>query len=128
MADSKKLYKSMGELRKRHIELDELLDYPPFNDIDDGIGGWDSDGKTPKWGMSIRTDRGDQFAEAMKDAFEKIAMEIKQGEVLPSTVDTLFDELEEDFKDDLEEARLYKKRFPEDYIEALKQAHKIVEK
>ena len=78
--------------------------------------------------MSIRTDRGNQFAEAMKDAFEKIAMEIKQGEVLPSTVDTLFDELEEDFKDDLEEARLYKKRFAEDYIEALKQAHKIVEK
>jgi len=128
MADKSKITQAMTELRKRHLELDDLMDYPPFNDIDDGIGGWDSDGKTPQWGFPIRTERGHNFAESMQAAFKKISMDMQDGDIELSIIDTLFDELEEEFKDDLAEARLYKKRHPNNYVEALIQAHKTVEK
>ncbi len=107
-------------------ELLSLMDYPPFSEIDGG------DEVEPDWGFPTISERGEDLAEAIRDVNETYSTEakrlIKEGKT-PYDMDgkmlsTIFNEVEEEFSEDLDEARLYRKRFPETRISALMQAWK----
>lgn len=107
-------------------ELLVLMDYPPFSQIDGG------DEEEPDWGFPFPTERGEDLAEAIRDVHKTITSERdsleKQKKTIydidPNMLAKAFDDVEKEFEDDLVEARLYKKRFPETRISALMQAWK----
>lgn len=107
-------YKAEGIMEKQEKELNALMAYPPFSEIDDGRDSLDFDGVNPNWGFVGLSKRGLQLAEAMNDSIsgmmaEKGERDIYQcGDLLRKCFKGVFEE----FKDDLEEARLMQKRYP----------------
>lgn len=107
-------------------ELFVLMDYPPFSEIDGG------DETEPDWGFPSISERGEDLAEAIRDVHQMIVSERKKLEKDGKTMYDMdgamlakaFDEVEKEFSEELDEARLYKKRFPETRISALMQAWK----
>lgn len=107
-------------------ELLVLMDYPPFSEIDGG------DETEPDWGFPSISERGEDLVEAIRDVHQMVITERKrlekEGKTMYDIDGTMlakaFDEVEKEFSDELDEARLYKKRFPETRISALMQAWK----
>lgn len=107
-------------------ELLNLMDYPPFSEIDGG------DETEPDWGFPSISERGEDLAEAIRDVHQMVISERKKLEKDGKTMYDMdgavlaeaFNEVEKEFADDLDEARLYRKRFPETRISALMQAWK----
>jgi len=107
-------------------ELLELMDYPPFSEIDGG------DEVEPDWGFPSISERGEDLAEAIRDAIDLVRTEQKRLEKAGKRMYDMdgailakaFTDVEKEFADDLDEARLYRKRFPKTRISALMQAWK----
>lgn len=107
-------------------ELLTLMDYPPFSEIDGG------DEVEPDWGFPSISERGEDLAEAMREAIDLVQAEQKRLEKAGKRMYDMdgailakaFAGVQEEFADELDEARLYKKRFPETRISALMQAWK----
>lgn len=107
-------------------ELLNLMDYPPFSEIDGG------DETEPDWGFPSISERGEDLAEAIRDVHQMVSTEQKRLEKEGKTMYDIdgamlgeaFAEVEKEFADDLDEARLYRKRFPNTRISALMQAWK----
>jgi hypothetical protein len=102
--------------------ISELIAYPPFSEIDDGQGSLDHDGVNPIWGYPGLSDRGLQLREAMHDAIKSMNDETKgvdYYDVDPEVLKKSLKGVMAEFSDDLDEARLYQKRYP-DSVEALK--------
>jgi hypothetical protein len=112
-----------AKMEKMERELHQLIEYPPFSEIDDGSGDEDYDGLNPKWGFPDLTERGLQLQEAVKDAIKGMNEEtagVDYYDVDPSVMAKCFTKVFDEFKDDIEEARLYAKRHPGNNIPALK--------
>ncbi len=122
----------MKKMSEKERELLTLMDYPPFRDIDGGEESWDYTPGTPNWGFPSITERGEQLAEAIRDVHSLVVVAqknaIKEGKTIydvdPKLLASAFNDVEKEFKEDLDEARLYQKRFPETPISALMQAYK----
>lgn len=123
---------AMQKMAADEKELFSLMDYPPFREIDGGEydSEWTPD--SPKWGFPTISERGEQLAEAIRDVHSAVSDAQKQArkegktiyEVDPQIVANAFNEVFEEFGEDIDEAKLYKKRFPETPISALMQAYK----
>jgi cell fate (sporulation/competence/biofilm development) regulator YlbF (YheA/YmcA/DUF963 family) len=112
--------KKMEQMEK---ELNQLIEYPPFSDIDEGKQDPDYDGVNPNWGYPSLTERGIQLQQAVRDSIYAMNEETKgvsYYEVDPSVIAKCYVGVFEEFKEDLDEARLYQKRYPEDSVKALK--------
>lgn len=109
-------------------ELDKLMDYPPFQDIDDGADSWKFDGVNPIWGFPFDTERGADLKEAMKDAIRQYNSELirvgGEEKMDADFIAKMWDGVFKEFSDEIDEARLYAKRF-DDSVEALISAHKM---
>lgn len=115
-----KAEKTMEEMEK---ELNQLIDYPPFSEIDDGKDDMDYDGINPIWGFPNLTERGLQLQQAVRDSIFSMNEETKgvdYYDVDPSVIEKCYKGVFDEFKEDLDEARLYQKRFPGERIKALK--------
>lgn len=116
----------MKAMEAAETELLNLMDYPPFSEIDGG------DEIEPDWGFPSISERGEDLAEAIRDVHQKYMTELKslkkQGKTMydmdGAMLSKIFSEVEKEFADDLDEARLYRKRFPKTRISALMQAWK----
>lgn len=112
--------KKMQQMEK---ELNQLIEYPPFSEMDDGKDDLDYDGMNPNWGYPSLTERGLQLQQAVRDSIVSMNDETKGTDyydVDPSIIAKCYSGVFEEFKEDLEEARLYQKRYPEDSVKALK--------
>lgn len=111
----------------RHLELISLFDYPPFSEMDDGSTSLDYDGVNPNWGFPRETKKGAEFMEAIEDTLQRISIEAQKVDgifnVDLSILGSMWNDVFNEFKDEIEEARLYKKRYPDDRVEALLAAH-----
>jgi len=107
-------YKAEEFMEKQEKELNALMGYPPFSEIDDGKDSLDFDGVNPNWGFPSISKRGAQLAEAMRDSISGMMEERGErdlyqcGDLLKKCYKGVYEE----FKDDLEEARLMQKRYP----------------
>jgi len=116
----------MKAMEAAETELLNLMDYPPFSEIDGG------DEIEPDWGFPSISERGEDLAEAIRDVHQIYMTELKslkkQGKTMydmdGAMLSKIFNEVEKEFADDLDEARLYRKRFPNTRISALMQAWK----
>lgn len=116
----------MKAMEAAETELLNLMDYPPFSEIDGG------DEVEPDWGFPSISERGEDLAEAIRDVHQIYMTELKslkkQGKTMydmdGAMLSKIFNEVEKEFADDLDEARLYRKRFPNTRISALMQAWK----
>lgn len=115
-----KAEKTMEEMEK---ELHQLIEYPPFSEIDEGKDEMDYDGINPIWGFPNLTERGLQLQQAVRDSIFSMNEETKgvdYYDVDPSIIEKCYKSVFDEFKEDLDEARLYQKRFPGERIKALK--------
>lgn len=103
-------------------KIHALFVYPPFSEIDDGQGSLDHDGINPIWGFPGPSDRGLQLREAMFDAIKSMNEEtegVDYYDVDYEIIKKCFKGVLAEFSDDLDEAGLWRKRYP-DSVEALK--------
>lgn len=121
----KKYINAERKMKAAEDELNNLMQYPPFGEIDDGSDALDYDGVNPLWGFPSLSERGLQLQEAVRDAISLLNSQTKNVrfyDVDPSMIAKTYDGVFKEFADDLEEARLMEKRFPDSPIKALKSA------
>jgi len=108
---------------KRHMELISLIDYPPFSEMDDGSTSLDYDGVNPNWGFPRETKIGAQIMQAIEETLKNMAIEAEKVDGLfnvdTSMLSKMWNDVYSEFEDEINEARLYQKRYPEDRVEAL---------
>lgn len=112
-----------NKMEQQQKELSQLIEYPPFSEIDDGKDSLDYDGVNPNWGFPGVSERGLQLQEAVRDAIKMMNEEtegVNYYDSDPSIVAKCFKEVYDEFSDDLEEARLMQKRYPTVPLTALK--------
>lgn len=107
-------YKAAGKMQQQERELNALMNYPPFSEIDDGRDSMDFDGVNPDWGFPSLSTRGMELQQAMGDAVSGINIEKGDRDIYEcgDLLGKCFKGVYEEFKDDLEEARLMQKRYP----------------
>ena len=98
-------------------ELKELNLYPPFAELPTvtGLNG-------PDVGWPSRTKVGEQLAQDIDQETERVENESKSSSNMISTFERPYSHVEVKYETDLEEARLYKMRYPdrEDALEAVR--------
>lgn len=112
-----------NKMQTQEKELSELIQYPPFSEIDDGRDTLDYDGINPNWGFPGLSQRGVDLREAMIDAISKMSLEKGDAnfyDVDPSIIAGCFKDVLKEFADDIDEARLMQKRYPDSPLAALK--------
>lgn len=95
----------MGAIGDKWKELSALFDYPPF---------------------TLYQDRLNKVLDVMNDVMDEMNQERNKTNVTPDA-EKVFAPVEDQFADDLEEARLYQKRYPNSRRDAQRAAMKIDE-
>ena len=103
-------------------KIHSLCIYPPFFEMDEGRDSLNYDGINPIWGYPGPSDRGIQLREAMFDAIRSMSDETKgvdHYDVDPDIRRKCFKGVLAEFSDDLDEASLWQKRYPDDSVAAI---------
>ena len=92
----------------KQSELMQLNLYPPFAEIPTvtGLNGEDT-------GWPARTKVGDELANDIEEETKRVENEAKSSTDLESTFERPYSHIEVKYETDLEEARLYQKRYPD---------------
>jgi len=120
--DMKSYLEAEKAMRADEDMINQLMQYPPLSEIDDGKTSLDYDGINPNWGYPNLSERGMQCREAMIDAIKAMNEETKgvdYYDVDPKAIKGCFKGVMQEFADDFDEARLYQKRYPKSRIDAL---------
>ena len=94
------------------------MDFPPFVDIENS-----GTKEKPRWGFDLTTNVGRKFIDEFKKELKRVDSLIPDKGLDSSIIDpdifkNPFDVLEKKFPNELEEARLWQKRFPDDPVGA----------
>lgn len=103
-------------------KIHSLSIYPPFFEMDEGRDSFKYDGINPIWGYPGPSERGMQLKQAMFDAIRSMSDETKgvdHDDVDPDIRRKCFKSVLAEFSDDLDEASLWQKRYPNDNVAAI---------
>lgn len=116
--DKKIVDKARMDWNKTRGEIELIMDFPPFVNVENS-----GTNEKPRWGFDLTTNIGRKFIDEFKKELKRIDDLIpEKGQnsslIDPDIFENPFDVLEKKFSDELQEARLWQSRFPEDPIGA----------
>ena len=118
MIDENVISAQRGYWEKR-TEIGNLLLYPPFAFLPkDELGGEDA------YMWPAKTKLGRKLENEFDDEINKVEQNSRR-EKTAETYSSAFADIEKSYKDDLDEARLWMKRYPEDRDTAMIESQKI---
>jgi hypothetical protein len=121
--NKKTVEQAVENFRNAKKELELIMDYPPFCEIE-----YSDYGKN--WGLPFASDTGEklinEFHKELKRITDLTPQEAESDITLmdPDIFSEPFKNLQEKFSDELETARLWQKRFPNNWVQACKKSAK----
>ena len=120
--DMKAYLQAEKDMKADEDKINSLCIYPPFFEMDEGRDSLNYDGINPIWGYPGPSERGMQLKEAMFDAIRSMSDETKgvdHYDVDPDIRRKCYKGVLAEFSDDLDEASLWQKRYPDDSASAI---------